>query len=76
MNGAEIEPLLDADSETRDDVLLVLDEAYAEFVRAKDYPDGSQLVRQSPNVCSLRTMSKVFGLAGFRVGFLIGVARK
>jgi histidinol-phosphate aminotransferase len=55
----------------REDVLLILDEAYTEFVRAKDYPDGKAALLHYPNVCLLRTMSKVFGLAGLRVGFLL-----
>lgn len=53
------------------DVLLILDEAYVEFVRAKDYPDGRAALDAHPNVCLLRTMSKVFGLASLRVGFLL-----
>lgn len=55
----------------RGDVMLVIDEAYFEFVRAKDYPNGRQFVEKNPHVCILRTMSKVFGLGGLRVGFLI-----
>lgn len=55
----------------RDDVLVVFDEAYTEFVRAKDYPNALDLFRTYKNVCVLRTFSKIFGLAGVRVGALI-----
>lgn len=53
------------------EVLVVLDEAYREFVRAKDYPDGVEQTKIYDNVVVLKTMSKVFGLAGLRVGALI-----
>lgn len=70
INKKEFASLLEA-VRTRGDVLLILDEAYLEFVRAPDYPDGSWAMKTNPNVCVLRTMSKVFGLAGLRVGFLL-----
>lgn len=53
------------------EVLVVLDEAYREFVRASDYPDGILQMNNYDNVLVLRTMSKVFGLAGLRIGALI-----
>ncbi|GGX78925.1 histidinol-phosphate transaminase [Streptomyces fructofermentans] len=53
------------------DVLVVLDEAYREFVRDVEVPDGVELYRNRPNVCVLRTFSKAYGLAGLRVGFAI-----
>jgi histidinol-phosphate aminotransferase len=53
------------------DVLVVLDEAYTEFVRDPEVPDGIELYRDRPNVCVLRTFSKAYGLAGLRVGFAI-----
>lgn len=53
-------------------VLIVLDEAYAEYVAAEEYQDGVALVRAHPNVAILRTFSKLFGLAGLRVGYLVG----
>ncbi|MDX3454161.1 histidinol-phosphate transaminase [Streptomyces sp. ME02-8801-2C] len=53
------------------DVLVVLDEAYKEFVRDVEVPDGVTLYRDRPNVCVLRTFSKAYGLAGLRVGFAI-----
>jgi histidinol-phosphate aminotransferase len=51
--------------------LLVLDEAYREFVTDPDVPDGIELMRGRPNVVVLRTFSKAWGLAGLRVGYLI-----
>ncbi|WP_221348872.1 histidinol-phosphate transaminase [Streptomyces beigongshangae] len=58
------------------DVLVVLDEAYREFMRpfegeGGEVPDGVELYRERPNVCVLRTFSKAYGLAGLRVGFAI-----
>lgn len=53
------------------DVFVILDEAYIEFVRAKDYPHGRDYQKKYKNVLLLRTMSKVFGLAALRVGILI-----
>jgi histidinol-phosphate aminotransferase len=54
-----------------DDCLIVLDEAYAEYVRDADVPDGMDLYRDRPNVAVLRTFSKAYGLAGLRVGFMV-----
>ncbi|MEV7288211.1 histidinol-phosphate transaminase [Streptomyces sp. NPDC093252] len=53
------------------DVLVVLDEAYREFIRDPEVPDGIELYRNRPNVCVLRTFSKAYGLAGLRVGFAV-----
>lgn len=53
------------------DVLVVLDEAYREFVRDENVVDGLDLYRDRPNVCVLRTFSKAYGLAGLRVGFAV-----
>ena len=54
------------------DCLVVLDEAYREYIRDESVPDGIDLYRDRPNVAVLRTFSKAYGLAGLRVGFLIG----
>ena len=54
------------------DCLVVLDEAYREYIRDPRVPDGIDLYRDRPNVAVLRTFSKAYGLAGLRVGFLIG----
>ncbi|WP_255557577.1 aminotransferase class I/II-fold pyridoxal phosphate-dependent enzyme [Modestobacter sp. L9-4] len=53
------------------DTLVVLDEAYREFVTDPDVPDGVELMRGRPNVAVLRTFSKAWGLAGLRVGYLL-----
>jgi histidinol-phosphate aminotransferase len=53
-------------------VLVVLDEAYREFVREPETVDGAELYRERPNLVVLRTFSKAYGLAGFRVGYAIG----
>jgi histidinol-phosphate aminotransferase len=55
-----------------DDVVLVIDEAYREYVRRPDFPDGLGWVRRRPGTVVLRTFSKIYGLAGLRVGY--GVA--
>lgn len=65
---AELERFLDR---VPSDVLVVLDEAYREFVRDADVPDGIELYRSRPNVAVLRTFSKAYGLAGLRVGFAV-----
>jgi len=52
--------------------LVVLDEAYREYVRDPRVPDGLTLYRDRPNVAVLRTFSKAYGLAGLRTGFLVG----
>jgi histidinol-phosphate aminotransferase len=56
------------------DVLVVIDEAYTEFVRDPECADGLELYRERPNVCVLRTFSKAYGLAGLRVGFAVAHA--
>lgn len=54
-----------------DHVLVVLDEAYAEFAEGIDYADGLEWVRQNKNVLIIRTFSKIYGLAGLRVGYAL-----
>jgi histidinol-phosphate aminotransferase len=67
---------LDADDLARlhaglpEDVLLVIDAAYAEYVRRNDYTAGIDLVERADNVVMTRTFSKLFGLAALRVGWL------
>ena len=79
VHRAELEDFLDR---VPPDCLVVLDEAYAEYVRDPDAPDGLELYRGHPNLAVLRTFSKAYGLAGLRVGFLVahepvaGAARK
>lgn len=50
-------------------VILVLDAAYAEFVRRNDYEAGIELVSENTNVAMTRTFSKVYALAGLRIGW-------
>ena len=53
------------------DVVVVIDEAYLEFVTAPDAPDAVAVHRSRPNVVVLRTFSKAYGLAGLRVGYAV-----
>ncbi len=55
--------------EVPEDVLVVLDEAYIEFVTEADRDDNLRLQATHPNVCILRTFSKIYGLAGLRTGY-------
>ncbi|MEU6419907.1 histidinol-phosphate transaminase [Streptomyces spiralis] len=54
------------------DCLVVIDEAYREYVRDAKAPDGLDIAAGRPNVVVLRTFSKAYGLAALRVGFLVG----
>lgn len=54
-------------------VIVVIDEAYAEYATDKEYPQSLDFVREGKNVIVLRTFSKIYGLAGLRVGY--GIAR-
>ena len=51
------------------DVVLLIDEAYYEFVRREDFPDAIALTRSRPGTVVLRTFSKIYGLAGLRIGY-------
>ncbi len=68
---AEVEAFLARVPET---VLVVLDEAYAEFVTDESAVDGLSLTERHPNLVVLRTFSKAYGLAGLRVGYAVGPA--
>jgi histidinol-phosphate aminotransferase len=52
--------------------IVVLDEAYFEYVEDPEYCDGMRLLDQHPNLIIFRTFSKMFGLAGLRIGYLAG----
>ncbi len=52
--------------------IVVIDEAYFEFVEEADFPNGMELIEQYPNVIIFRTFSKMYGLAGLRIGYLAG----
>jgi len=54
-----------------EEVLVVLDEAYAEYVSEPDYPNGLELVGNYPNLIVTRTFSKAYGLAGLRIGYAV-----
>ncbi len=54
------------------DILVVMDEAYYEYVTDPDYPESLDWVKQGYNVLTLRTFSKIYGLAGLRVGYGVG----
>lgn len=56
-----------------EDILVVFDEAYYEYITDPEYPDTLQYVREKRNVLVLRTFSKVYSLAGLRVGY--GIAK-
>jgi histidinol-phosphate aminotransferase len=53
------------------DVIILIDEAYSEYVRLEDYPDATQWITRFPNVIVTRTFSKAFGLAALRVGYSV-----
>lgn len=69
LTTAEVEAFLDA---VPDRVLVVIDEAYREFDRGVDSPDGATIAATRSNVVALRTLSKAYGLAGLRVGYAVG----
>lgn len=70
LGSGELRRFLDRCPES---VLVVLDEAYHEYVDDPDYPDGIQFVAEGRNVVVLRTFSKIYALAALRVGY--GIAR-
>ena len=55
-------------------VIVVLDEAYFEYVTEAEYPDGIQWLAQFPNLIVARTFSKIYGLAGLRIGYGVSSA--
>ena len=55
----------------KEDVLIVFDEAYTHFVESKDFPDSMKLYKEYENLIIIRTLSKAYGLAGLRVGYLL-----
>jgi histidinol-phosphate aminotransferase len=55
-----------------DDRIVVVDEAYREFVEDEQYPDAVGLMDRFPNVVAFRTFSKMYALAGLRSGYLVG----
>ena len=51
--------------------IVVIDEAYGDYVDSTDYPDSIRYVRDKKNVIVLRTFSKIYGIAGLRVGYAV-----
>ncbi len=72
VHRVELETFLDA---VPPHVLVVLDEAYLEFVTDPEAPDAIAVWRSRPNVLVLRTFSKAYGLAGLRVGYAVAHPR-
>lgn len=68
VGAAELDAFLDR---VPADVVVVIDEAYLEFVEADDAPDALAVHAAHPNVVVLRTFSKAYGLAGLRVGYAV-----
>lgn len=68
LNDSQIRAFL---SRVPEHVLVVLDEAYAEYLEDGDYPDGMALLAEFPNLIVTRTFSKAWGLAGLRVGYSV-----
>ncbi len=54
-----------------EDVIVVFDEAYFEYVEAPDFPNGLDYLQQGKNVIVSRTFSKIYGLAGLRIGYMV-----
>ena len=61
--------MLDLRKRLRSDILLVVDDAYFEFLNKEDYVSGLALFKNSENVLITRTFSKIYGLAGLRLGW-------
>ena len=61
--------MLNLRKKLRSDILLVVDDAYFEFMNKSDFTSGLDLFKDSPNVLITRTFSKIYGLAGLRVGW-------
>jgi histidinol-phosphate aminotransferase len=66
LERSELEAFL---SQLPTDVIVVLDEAYSEYVEEDGYPDGLVWLTRFPNLIVTRTFSKIYGLAGLRVGY-------
>ena len=58
-------------SKVSPNTIVVIDEAYGDYVASKDYPDSIKYVKENKNVIVLRTFSKIYGLAGLRVGYAV-----
>jgi len=67
--------LLKLRKKLRSNILLVVDDAYAEYMKSKNYTPGLKLFKNSNNVIILRTFSKIYGLASLRIGWCYGSKR-
>ncbi len=65
------EELIDFLNKVPEETIVVLDEAYIEFIDAPDYPNSIELMDKYPNIVIMRTFSKAYGLAALRVGYAI-----
>jgi histidinol-phosphate aminotransferase len=54
-----------------DHLIVILDEAYIDYISEEDYPDGLSVLGRDLNLIALRTFSKIYGLAGLRIGFAV-----
>lgn len=70
-SGADIAAFIDA---VASDVLVVVDEAYHDYVTASDYASALPIAASRDNVIVTRTFSKIYGLAGLRIGYAVGRA--
>ena len=68
LSAAELRRVMD---HTPQSVIIVIDEAYAEYVDEPDYPDCITWLPEYPNLVVTRTFSKIFGLAGLRIGYSV-----
>lgn len=66
VSAEEVEHLL---TRVPEQVIVVFDEAYVEYVRSSEFPDSLAYVKEGRNVIVLRTFSKIYGLAGLRIGY-------
>ena len=64
--------LLELRKKLKSNILLVVDDAYDEYMQKKDYASGLKLFKKSKNVIILRTFSKIYGLASLRIGWGYG----
>ena len=64
--------LLELRKKLRKNILLVVDDAYAEYMKNNDYKSGLKLFKNKQNVFILRTFSKIYGLSSLRVGWGYG----
>ncbi len=67
--------LLELRKKLRNDILLVVDDAYTEYMQNKDYKSGLDLFKNKDNVFILRTFSKIYGLSSLRVGWGYGAKK-